>query len=133
MNPSRRTAVLALLASVAVAAPVGAAAPNKIDMAKARALVLELPEVQAWQQARREAAAREAKGGLASGGILTGRRPIGGRDGWAVTFYEDPQVTAKKWNVFLVRASDGAVFVEAGEGRPPLTLERWRATAAARQ
>jgi hypothetical protein len=131
----RRRLLAAFAGTVALASPAAFAATKKkgVEMAEARALVLDLPEVKAWQQSRREAAQADAKvGGMATGGILTGRRKVAGKDYWALTFYEDPQVTAKKWNVFFVRISDAALFVDAGEGKSPQPIAQWRKAAATR-
>lgn len=123
--PTRR---LLLLAAAALTLPVFAQqAPRpqgKVTMDMARGLVLEIPEVKQWQAARQKIA-DETKGPSPTGGVLTGRRKLKGREHWAVTFYEDPQTQPKKWNTFLVRESDGRLFVE-NEGGKLLTLDQWR-------
>lgn len=97
-----------------------------VSMDEARALVLELPEVKAWQDERRKAAEADRKA-PATGGILTGSRMPMGKKHWAVTFYTNPATSPEKWATFLVRASDGKLFVEGEDGKP-IALERWRKT-----
>ena len=121
---------LAFCASTLVATPAALAETAKpsaragIDMQEARALVLELPEVKAWQDARREET-KSRTDGKAAGGILTGLRNESGVKYWAVTFYKDPQSAPKKWAVFMVRAKDGRIFAEK-DGGGVQTLEEWR-------
>lgn len=123
-------AALAFCASTLTATPAAIAQTAKaparagLDMQEARSLVLDLPEVKAWQDARRE----ETKGradGKAAGGILTGLRNEKGVKYWAVTFYKDPQSAPKKWAVFMVRAKDGRIFAEK-EGGGMQSLDEWR-------
>lgn len=95
-----------------------------IDLQEARALVLELPEVKAWQDARREES-KVRTDGKSAGGVLTGLRNLKGGKHWAVTFYKDPQTDPKKWAVFLVRAKDGRIFAEKDDGGVQ-TLDEWR-------
>ncbi len=106
-----------------------AAAAEKFGMTEARAAVMALPEVKVWEEQRRAEAAK-AEGGQPPGGILTSQRPLKGVKHWAVTLYNNPQVEAKKWAVFLVRAKDGKIFVEAESGKV-ITLEDWRKTRPA--
>lgn len=105
-----------------------AASKDKVAMGEARTIVLELPEVKAWQEERRKAAEADPKA-PASGGILTGTRTPQGRKYWSVTFYKNPATQPEKWATFLVRTSDGKVFVE-GDGGKPVALEQWRRAAA---
>jgi hypothetical protein len=98
------------------------------SMGEARAIVLELPEVTTWQEQRRKAAAADPTA-PASGGILSGTRTPEGKKYWSVTFYNNPSTQAEKWATFLVRASDGLVFVE-GNGGKPVPLEQWRRITA---
>lgn len=124
---SRRLFVLGAAAALSAALPGFAQqAPrkNKLTMEAARAMVMELPEVKAWQAAR-QSLADTTRRPAPTGGVLTGRRKVQGRDFWAVTFYEDPQTQPKKWNTFLVRESDGRMFVDV-EGGAPRSLEQWR-------
>lgn len=106
-----------------------AQAADKFGLPESRAAVLALPEVQAWHDKRKEVAAG-MKNGLPAGGIIAARRMVKGVKHWAVSLIDDPQSEAKKWGVFLVRASDGKIFVEAAEGKL-ITLEDWRKTRAA--
>jgi hypothetical protein len=126
MNMFLRTAggiVAALILSLM--SPVFAQGVSKaVSMDQARALVLDLPEVKAWQDERRKAADADRKA-PATGGILTGSRMPMGKKHWSVTFYTNPATSPEKWATFLVRASDGKLFVE-GEGGKPVTLEQWR-------
>jgi hypothetical protein len=125
---SRRLFVLASAAALAPALPAFAQqAPKnkeKLTMDVARGMVMDLPEVKEWQAARQKIS-DEKKSPTPTGGVLTGRRKVQGREHWAVTFYEDPQTQPKKWNTFLVRDSDGKMFVDV-EGGKPQTLEQWR-------
>ena len=107
-----------------------APAPAEIGMQQARDIVLGLPEVQAWQDKRREEAEKRDKAAGPAAGILTGQRLVGKVKHWAVTFYENPQTEARKWAVFLVRARDGKLFVEDNGGRLK-SLEDWRKTRPA--
>lgn len=100
------------------------AAGKAVSMDEARALVLDLPEVKAWQEERRKAAEADRKA-PATGGILTGSRMPTGKKHWSVTFYTNPATSPEKWATFLVRASDGKLFVES-EGGKPIPLEQWR-------
>lgn len=109
--------------------PAASQTATPFDLQKSRELVMELPEVKAWQEKRREETARNPDAPPA-GGVLTGQRLVKGTKHWAVTFYENPQTEAKKWAVFFVRASDGKVFVESEPGKL-LSLEDWRKTRPA--
>jgi hypothetical protein len=122
-------AVAFCAAALAVAPPASAqtakpAARAELDLQEARSLVLELPEVKAWQGARREET-KTRSDGKAAGGVLTGLRNLKGVKHWAVTFYKDPQTAPKKWAVFLVRAKDGRIFAEKDDGGVQ-TLDEWR-------
>jgi hypothetical protein len=136
MNRLTRTAAvvvtalsIALLGLGSVFAQNSPKSADKVaSMSDARAIVLELPEVKTWQEQRRKAAAADPKA-PASGGILSGTRTPEGRKYWSVTFYNNPSTQAEKWATFLVRASDGLVFVE-GNGGKPVPLEQWRRIAA---
>lgn len=127
MTPDQ-TRRLLLLAAASFAVPAfaqQAAKPKgRVTMDAARGMVMELPEVKQWQAARQKIA-DDTKSPTPTGGVLTGRRKLKGREHWAVTFYEDPQTQPKKWNTFLVRESDGRLFVE-NEGGKLLTLDQWR-------
>lgn len=104
-------------------------APQERDQYSLRAsrdVVLALPEVKAWHDKRQEEASK-APHGAPTGGIVTALRRVDGVKHWAVTLYENPRTDARKWAVFLVRARDGAIFVE-GEDGSLLTLEEWRRT-----
>jgi hypothetical protein len=132
MKLSHKIACAALAicaAALAVAPPASAqtakpAARAELDLQEARSLVLELPEVKAWQDARREEN-KARTDGKSSGGVLTGLRNLKGVKHWAVTFYKDPQTAPKKWAVFLVRAKDGRIFAEKEDGGVQ-TLDEWR-------
>lgn len=115
---------LSLLLSSNAPAQTASSSKDKVAMGEARAIVLELPEVKAWQEARRKAAEVDRKS-PASGGILTGTRTPQGKKHWSVTLYTNPATQPEKFATFLVRASDGKVFVE-GEGGKPVSLEQWR-------
>ena len=123
-------AALALCVTTLVAVPAALAekprAPARaaLDMQEARALVLELPEVKVWQDARRDET-KSRTDGKSAGGILTGLRELSGVKYWAVTFYKDPQSAPKKWAVFMVRAKDGRIFAEK-EGGGVQSLDDWR-------
>jgi len=122
MSPFRRVAAILLLSFLIPAFAQGAG--KAVSMDEARALVLELPEVKAWQEERRKAAEADRKA-PATGGILTGSRMPMGKKHWSVTFYTNPATSPEKWATFLVRASDGKLFVE-NEGGKPIPLEQWR-------
>lgn len=130
MNIITRTACsIAAVLSLAIVTPGFAQSVSKaVSMDEARALVLDLPEVKAWQEERRKAADADRKA-PATGGILTGSRMPMGKKHWSVTFYSNPSTAPEKWATFLVRASDGKLFVE-GEGGKPIALEQWRKVAA---
>lgn len=130
MNPFLRIAggsaaalILSLLSSP-LSPALAQGAGKAVSMDEARALVLELPEVKAWQEDRRKAADADRKA-PATGGILTGSRMPMGKKHWSVTFYTNPSTAPEKWATFLVRASDGKLFVE-GDGGKPIALEQWR-------
>ncbi|MFO1320952.1 MAG: hypothetical protein U1F52_15170 [Burkholderiales bacterium] len=106
-----------------------AVAAEKFGLTESRAAVLALPEVKAWEEKRREQAAKDTTG-APPGGILASRRMLKGVKHWAISFIEDPQVSARKWAVFVVRAADGKIFVES-EGGKLITLEDWRKTRPA--
>jgi len=118
------------LAAEARAAATKAEATAEIGMQQARDIVMALPEVQAWQDKRRAEADKRDKAAGPAAGILTGQRLVGKAKHWAVTFYENPQTEARRWAVFMVRARDGKVFVEADGGRLK-SLEDWRKTRPA--
>jgi hypothetical protein len=129
MNIVTRTACVAAALTLATVAPAFAESVSKsVSMDEARALVLELPEVKAWQEERRKAADADPKA-PATGGILTGSRTPMGKKHWSVTFYSNPSTSPEKWATFLVRASDGKLFVEGGGGKP-IALEQWRKSAS---
>jgi hypothetical protein len=123
--PIARGITAALLLSFAASA-FAQGVSKAVSMDEARALVLDLPEVKAWQEDRRKAAEADRKA-PATGGILTGSRMPMGKKHWAVTFYTNPATSPEKWATFLVRASDGKLFVES-EGGKPIPLEQWRKT-----
>ncbi|MBI1395709.1 MAG: hypothetical protein GC151_06985 [Betaproteobacteria bacterium] len=99
---------------------------DQFSLRASRDVVLALPEVKAWHD-KRQAEASNAPHGPPTGGIVTALRRVDGVKHWAVTLYENPRTDARKWAVFLVRARDGAIFVEGEDGRL-LTLEAWRRT-----
>ena len=119
---------VALLLSGNAVAQTASPSKDKVAMGEARTIVLELPEVKAWQEERRKAAEADPKA-PATGGILTGTRTPQGKKYWSVTFYKNPATQPDKWATFLVRTSDGKVFVE-GDGGKPVALEQWRRTSA---
>ena len=129
MNTFTRTVCgIAAALSLATVVPAFAQSVSKaVSMDEARALVLELPEVKAWQEERRKAADADRKA-PATGGILTGSRTPMGKKHWAITFYSNPATQPEKWATFLVRTSDGKLFLE-GEGGKPIPLEQWRKSA----
>lgn len=132
MSPDRTRRLLLLSLTTLALPALGQQAPRPkgaVTMDTARNLVMELPEVKKWQAARQKIA-DDTKGPSPTGGVLTGRRTLQGREHWAVTFYEDPQTQPKKWNTFLVRATDGRLFVEGDAGKL-LTLDQWRKAAPA--
>ncbi len=136
-----RTVLSMALAALLAAPVVGTAADapkakdtaapqaGAVDMQKARQMILDLPEVMAWQESRREEAKKRTDG-KPTGGTLVGGRDLKGVKHWAVTFYEDPQTVAKVWAVFFVRAKDGRIFVQSADGGL-VTLEDWRKTRPA--
>ena len=131
MNSLARAATVSsfvLLLTGNAVAQTASPSKDKVAMGEARAIVLDLPEVKAWQEERRKAAEADPKA-PASGGILTGTRTPQGRKYWSVTFYKNPATQPEKWATFLVRTSDGKVFVE-GDGGKPVALEQWRRAAA---
>jgi hypothetical protein len=127
-------AALAMLASMlpmtpeAMAQTKKSAAPAELSLQEARALVLDLPEVKAWQDARRQETNAD---GRPPGGVLVGLRNLKGVKHWGVTFYQNPQTDPTKWAVFLVRAKDGRIFAEK-DGGEIQTLEQWRSTQPAK-
>jgi hypothetical protein len=136
MNMLTRPAAVVFTALSIVLACLGSAlaqnAPNPADkgmgMSDARAIVLELPEVKAWQDERRKAAAANPKA-PATGGIVSGARTLEGKKYWSMVFYSNPSTQPERWATFLVRASDGVVFVEGNAGKP-VPLEQWRRITA---
>lgn len=98
-------------------------AEDRYGLRESRELVAALPEVKAWQE--KVNAAPKAANGSPPGGILTAMKRIDGVKHWSVTLYENPQVDAKRWAVFLVRARDGRIFVQTEDGKI-ITLEAWR-------
>ncbi len=131
MNSLTRAATawsLALLLGGNAVAQTASQSKDKVAMGDARTIVLELPEVKAWQEERRKAAEADPKA-PAAGGILTGTRTPQGKKYWSVTFYKNPATQPEKWATFLVRTSDGKVFVE-GDGGKPVALEQWRRASA---
>lgn len=105
--------------------------PGPVSLPEARAIVMELPEVKTWQTERQSRVdtqkAMGEKGAPPVAGVLTGRREVGKAAYWAVTLYDNPQLDPKKWAVFLVRATDGRIFVEGNDGKP-VALDQWRKT-----
>lgn len=106
------------------AAATAGNAEDRYGLRESRELVVALPEVKAWQEKVNASASKAAAGGP-PGGILTALKRIDGVKHWSVTLYENPQVDAKRWAVFLVRARDGRIFVQTDDGRI-ITLEAWR-------
>lgn len=116
----------------ALSQPAAKAAPataEKFGLMESRAAVMALPEVKAWEEKRREQAGKDTTGAPPAG-ILTSRRLVKGAKYWAVSLIENPQSTANKWAVFVVRATDGRIFVES-EGGKLISLEDWRKTRPA--
>jgi hypothetical protein len=120
------------IALVCLGSALAQNAPNPADkgigLSDARAIVLELPEVKTWQEDRRKAAAANPKA-PATGGIVSGARTLEGKKYWSMVFYSNPSTQPERWATFLVRASDGVVFVEGNAGKPVL-LEQWRRVTA---
>lgn len=120
------------IALVCLGSSLAQNAPNPADkgigLSDARAIVLELPEVKTWQEDRRKAAAANPKA-PATGGIVSGARTLEGKKYWSMVFYSNPSTQPERWATFLVRASDGVVFVEGNAGKPVL-LEQWRRVIA---
>jgi hypothetical protein len=121
------TIALACLGS-AIAQNTPKPADKGIGLSDARAIVFELPEVKTWQDERRKAAAADPKA-PASGGIVSGARTLEGKKFWSMVFYSNPSTRPERWATFLVRASDGVVFVEGNAGKP-VPLEQWRRVTA---
>jgi len=123
--------IFTVLLACAISTGAHAQKPGAVDLSAARSIVMELPEVKTWQserQARVDAQkAQGEKGAPPVAGVLTGRREVGKTVYWAVTLYDNPQVDPKKWAVFMVRATDGRIFVEGDDGKP-VSLDKWRKT-----
>ncbi|WP_229505848.1 hypothetical protein [Massilia genomosp. 1] len=114
---------LAPAASRAALTPKPAAARTK---AQAIDALMALPELKAWS-----AHIEKASGGKARGAVLDdeeeGTKLIGGKRYWSLSFIENGDEAAHRWETFLVATSGDEILVDDSNDDRQLTLSQWRA------
>jgi hypothetical protein len=107
----------------APAAPAATAARGKAEAIDA---LMALPELQAWS-----AHIQKASGGKAHGAVLDdeqqGPKLIGGKPYWSLSFVENSEQAAHRWESFLVATSGNTILVDDTNEDRQLSLAQWRA------
>jgi hypothetical protein len=119
---------LAPSASKAAAAPKAAPTAAQAARTKAQAIdaLMALPELKAWS-----AHIEKASGGKAHGAVLDDEEDapklIGGKSYWSLSFVENSDDAAHRWESFLVATSGDEILVDDANDDRQLTLAQWRA------
>lgn len=116
--------------NLAPSATRAAAAPKNAQAARTKAQAIEalmaLPELKAWS-----AHIEKASGGKAHGAVLDDQenapKVIGGKRYWSLSFVENSDEAAHRWESFLVAASGDEILVDDSNDERQLTLAQWRA------
>lgn len=118
----------AMQASVAaqVAAHATPAHKASLNRDQAVATLMALPELQAWSKQ-----IETASGGKAHGAIMEyddQLRELDGKRYYQLSFIENSDDAAQRWESFLVGQSDGAILVDDDVEGTVLSLAQWRET-----
>lgn len=116
--------------NLAPAAPRATVAPKAAQAARTKAQAIDalmaLPELKAWS-----AHIETSSGGKARGAVLDdeeeGTKRIGGKDYWSLSFVENSDEAAHRWETFLVATSGDEILVDDTNDDRQLTLAQWRA------
>ncbi|NHZ93000.1 hypothetical protein F2P45_28925 [Massilia sp. CCM 8733] len=115
---------------MAPAASRTAGTPKAAQAARTKAQAIDalmaLPELKAWS-----AHIDKASGGKAHGAVLDdeedGTKLIGGKNYWSLSFVENGDEAAHRWETFLVATSGDEILVDDTNDDRQLTLAQWRA------
>ena len=115
-------------AAAAVAARAAPAARPAAQMARTKAQAIDalmaLPELQAWS-----AHIEKVSGGSAHGAVLddeSATKLIHGKSYWSLSFAENSQEAAHRWETFLVATQGDEILVDDMNDDRQLTLAQWR-------
>lgn len=129
-EPQQRPAPIAAALADAMQASVAAHAPparkGSLSREQAVATLMALPELQAWSKQ-----IEQASGGKAHGAIIEyddQLREHGGKRYYQLSFIENNDDTAQRWESFLVSQSDGDILVDDDVDGTVLSLAQWRET-----
>jgi hypothetical protein len=129
-RPAPMAAVLAdaMQASVAAQAAAHATPARKGSLSRDQAVatLMALPELQAWSTQ-----IEKASGGKAHGAIMEydeQLREYGGKRYYQLSFIENSDDAAQRWESFLVGQSDGDILVDDDIEGTVLSLAQWRET-----
>lgn len=120
-------ATQAAVQAKAPATPAPKPVPAQAARTKAQAIdaLMALPELKAWS-----AHIDKASGGKAHGAVLDdedeGTRQIGGKNYWSLSFVENSDEAAHRWETFLVATSGDEILVDDTNDDRQLTLAQWR-------
>jgi hypothetical protein len=123
------TTLMAAMAAIGTVAPPAAPAPaykDALNREQAVASLMALPELQAWS-----AQIEKASHGKAHGAIIEyddQLREIGGKHYYQLSFIENSDDAAQRWESFLVGLKDGDILVDDDVDGEVLSLAKWRAT-----
>lgn len=119
-------AALADAMQASVAAHTAPARKGSLSREQAVATLMALPELQAWSKQ-----IEKASGGKAHGAIIeydNQLREYGGKQYYQLSFIENHDDTAQRWESFLVGQSDGDILVDDDIDGTVLSLTQWRET-----
>ncbi|GAB2852401.1 hypothetical protein GCM10027277_20980 [Pseudoduganella ginsengisoli] len=129
-RPAPMAAALAdaMQASVAAQAATQTAPVHKgaLSREQAVATLMALPELQAWSKQ-----IEKASGGKAHGAIIEYDNQLREHDGkryYQLSFIENSDDTAQRWESFLVSLTDGDILVDDDIDGTVLSLAQWRET-----
>jgi hypothetical protein len=134
LREARMATVLAeAMTAVASApsAPVPASAHTPVPKGhlsrdQAVATLMALPELQAWSKQIEKASQGKAHGAIIE--YDDQLRDIGGKRYYQLSFIENSDDTAQRWESFLVGQSDGNILVDDDVDGTVLSLAQWRET-----
>ncbi|WP_229427150.1 hypothetical protein [Massilia atriviolacea] len=108
--------------------PPAASQPAQLARTKAQAIdaLMALPELKAWSAHIEKASAGKARGALLDDQDSAPRR-IGGKSYWSLSFVENSDAAAHRWESFLVATTGDEILVDDTNDDRQLTLDQWRA------
>ena len=125
-RPAPIAAALADAMQASVAAHSMPARKGALSREQAVAALMALPELQAWSKQ-----IEQASGGKAHGAIIeydNQLREHGGKRYYQLSFIENNDDTAQRWESFLVSQTDGDILVDDDIDGTILSLAQWRET-----